>query len=83
MGGARYGKLVVSLLLFADDIVLVAENAKMLQKMLDVVYAYSREYRFTFNIDKSNVMIFGRKGKHKFCLGNREVEIVDNYKYLD
>ena len=61
---------------------LVAENAKMLQKMLDVVYAYSREYRFTFNIDKSNVMIFGRKGKHKFCLGNREVEIVDNYKYL-
>ena len=32
MGGARYGEVVLSLLLFADDIVLVAESAKMLQK---------------------------------------------------
>ena len=38
VGGARYGEVVLSLLLFADDIVLVAESAKMLQKMLDVVY---------------------------------------------
>ena len=29
--------------MFADDIVLVAENAKMLQEMLDVVYRYSRK----------------------------------------
>ena len=51
-GGARYGKLIVSLLLFADDIVLVAENAKMLQKMLDAVYDYSKKFRFRFNKDK-------------------------------
>ena len=63
VGGARYGKLMVSLLLFADDIVLVAENAKMLQKMLDAVYDYSKKFRFRFNKDKSNVMVFGRKGK--------------------
>ncbi len=31
IGGAEFGKIVVSLLLFADDIVLIAENAKMLQ----------------------------------------------------
>src|SRR2546429_9592506 len=55
VGGAKYEELVVSLLLFADDIVLVAENAKMLQEMLDVVYQYSR---FKFNKDKSNIMIF-------------------------
>ena len=42
VGGAKYGELVVSLLLFADDIVLVAENPKMLQQMLDVVYNYSK-----------------------------------------
>src|ERR1700722_11229160 len=36
VGGARYGEIEVSLL-FADDIVLVAENAKMLEKMLEVV----------------------------------------------
>ena len=39
----------MSLLLFADDIVLVAESEKMLQKMLDVVYKYSKKYRFRFN----------------------------------
>ena len=81
-GGARYGKLIVSLLLFADDIVLVAENAKMLQKMLDAVYDYSKKFRFRFNKDKSNVMVFGRKGKERFYLGESELEIVEFYKYL-
>ena len=67
IGGAKYGQLVVSLLLFADDIVLVAENPRMLQKMLNVVYKYSKKYRFRFNKEKSNVMIFGRKcNKNKF-----------------
>jgi len=68
--------------LFADDIVLVAENPRMLQKMLDVVYKYSRRYRFRFNQEKSNVMIFGRKCKKRFRLGETEFEIVERYKYL-
>ena len=34
VGGAKYGELVISLLLFADDIVLMAESAEILQKML-------------------------------------------------
>ena len=51
VGGAKYGEeIVLSLLLFADDIVLVAENEEMLQRMLDVVYKYSRKYRFTIEI---------------------------------
>ena len=37
VGGVKYGEIELSLLLFADDIVLVAENPKMLQRMLDVV----------------------------------------------
>ena len=83
VGGAKYGKLVVSLLLFADDIVLIAENPEMLQKMLDVVYKYSRKYRFKFNSGKSEIMIFGRKKeKQKFWLGKSEVKIVESYKYL-
>ena len=61
VGGARYGEVIVSLLLFADDIVLMAENAKMLQRMLDVVYNYSKKFRFRFNKDKSNVMVFGKR----------------------
>ena len=83
VGGAKYGELVVSLLLFADDIVLMAESAEMLQKMLDVVYSYSKKYRFRFNKDKSNVMIFGSPMRNKkFYLGESEMQIVDSYKYL-
>ena len=55
MGGARYAEILVSLLLFADDIVLVAEDARMLQRMLDEVCKYSREFRFKFDQNKSNV----------------------------
>jgi hypothetical protein len=83
VGGAKYGEILLSLLLFADDIVLVAESEEMLQKMLDVVYQYSRKYRFLFNQGKSNVMIFGRRsGREKFYLGKSELEIVNEYKYL-
>jgi len=57
VGGARYGKIELSLLLFADDI-LVADSARVLQKMLEVVFRYSVRYRFRYNRDKSNVMIF-------------------------
>ena len=38
VGGAEYGKIKVSLLLFADDRVLIAESEEILQKMLDAVY---------------------------------------------
>ena len=68
--------------MFADDIVLVAESPKMLQKMLDVVYAFSRKYRFRFNQKKSNVMIFGRKCSDKFYLGESELALLERYKYL-
>ena len=49
--------------MYADDIVLLAESAKDLQKMLDVVTAYSKQWRFRVNPKKgkSEVMIFGKK----------------------
>ena len=50
--------------------------------MLDVVYNYSKKYRFRFNQSKSNIMIFGRKYNQKFRLGENELEAVDSYKYL-
>ena len=70
--------------MFADDIVLGARSPRMFQKMLDVVYKYSKKYRFCWNQDKSNIMIFGRRGRRqqKFYLGEKELKIVKNYKYL-
>ena len=50
LGGAKYKTLEVSLLLFADDIVLIAESAEALQKMLKVVFNKSKQFRFNLII---------------------------------
>ncbi len=35
-----------------------------------------------FNQSKSNIMIFGRNCLQKFKLGEKELQVVDSYKYL-
>ena len=65
-GGGGGDTFLLRLLLFADDIVLIAPDKKTLQRMLDVVNRYSKKYRFCFNTDKSNIMIFGSNEKEKF-----------------
>jgi hypothetical protein len=47
-GVSLFGRRV-PLLLFADDIALLARNPLELQKMLDVVFNFSRSWRFVFN----------------------------------
>ena len=75
------------LLLYADDIVLLAETRKDLQKMLDIVTEYSRRWRFRVNPkkDKSEVMLFGRKPRsknRKWMLAGVEIGETNMYKYL-
>ena len=73
--GAKLGPVELSILLFADDIALVADNVHDLQEMLHVADAYSKLYRFGFNGSKSNVVVFsGRKKvelKRRVYLGER------------
>ncbi len=47
----------VPLLLYADDIVLLARTEAELQAMLDVVTVYARQWRFQLNHKKSNVVV--------------------------
>jgi hypothetical protein len=79
-------KVELSLLLFADDIVLVTNSAEQLQDMLDTVHEYSLQYRFEFNAKKSNVMVFSQQQKNKMAeqmrLGQCVLEQKTSYKYL-
>ena len=56
--GVKFGDRRVSLLLYADDIVLVAKDTEQLQTMLDVVSDYAAKWRFRLNTKdgKSNVV---------------------------
>ena len=46
----------ISILLFADDVVILAENKEDLEFMLKIVYQYSLNWRFCFNLDKCGVI---------------------------
>jgi len=46
--GVRLGSLSLSILLFADDIVLVADNKRDMQRMLDRLSMYSRQMEIRF-----------------------------------
>ena len=56
--GVLYGKVKIAILLFADDIVLIAENREDLEILMEITNEYSKKWRFDFNYDKSAVVIF-------------------------
>ena len=52
--------------LFADDLAILAESRKDLQKLLDAAFVYSENWRFNWNCAKSKVMRFSyQKAKYR------------------
>ena len=84
--GPTLGKLRINVLLFADDLVLIADSEKELQYLLDIAFNYSVKWRFRFNVAKSKVVVFkGGKNEQRvrtFFLGLQELERVEIIKYL-
>ena len=78
-----YLKLFV--LLYADDTVLMAENAIDLQQQLNVFKEYCKTWKLKVNVNKSNVLIFsnGRIPKNlRFLYDGKQLDIVDKFSYL-
>jgi hypothetical protein len=76
---------VLSLLMYADDIVLMAECESDLQQMLEVVYNYSKRWRFELSETKTEVVVFGGRVMEEwggFKIGEKEVKVVKGYRYL-
>jgi hypothetical protein len=74
----------LNLLLFADDVILLADSKHDLQKLLDAVFEYSQMWRFRWNCSKSKVMCFGSRKAQKlhYFLGFQELQVVKSFKYL-
>ena len=78
----------VPLLLYADDIVLLARTDAELKAMLKVVYEYAHRWRFDINHGKSNVVVVGSKKEKEearemeWKLGEKVLEVRETYKYL-
>ena len=82
--GVDVGGRMVAILLYADDLVLVADSQEDLQKMLDVVGGFFKRWRLEVNLSKTKVMAFGVRalGSMQVRWKGKMVEEVAEYKYL-
>ena len=78
--GFKNGVVELSMLMFAGDGLLLAQNMGDLRKMIKRLYEVTEELGMRINRDKSNVMIFinnGNKPRHV-----EGMKVVDRIKYL-
>ena len=75
----------IFVLLYADDTVILAENAADMQNSLKVFEEYCSKWKLSLNVDKTKIIIFSRKKLQKhneFEIYGSNIEIVDSYSYL-
>jgi uncharacterized protein YmfQ (DUF2313 family) len=71
--------------MYAEDIILLSKSAKSLQKKLDILNTYCKDWCLTVNTSKTKILIFnnvGRLIKYSFRYGNENIECVSNCTYL-
>lgn len=92
--GVPLGPDLVRLLLYADDLVLLANSRLELQLMMKILADFCDEYDMTVNVDKTEVVVFGRSRfteangeSPTVFLRNREgvrqqLPVVSEFRYL-
>jgi hypothetical protein len=75
--------LTIAILLFADDMLLLAESPQELQQMLDILHKFANEWGFEVNTNKTKSMTLnGAPLEAPVTFGGRALEAVQQYKYL-
>ena len=59
LGEAEVEDSTMQILLYADDMVVTAENEKDLQKMMNAVQKFTYKWRLEVNAGKTEVVVFG------------------------
>ena len=75
----------LSILLYADDIVLMAPDERSLQKMITFIEKWCGKWRMAINADKTQVVHFRNQSRLRsdfsFTFGSGNLKIVPYYKY--
>ena len=72
-------------LLYVDDTIILAKTACDLQKALDALSDYCKQWKMTVNASKTKIIIFSRgkiRNKPLFKIGIESIAVVDEYIYL-
>ena len=76
----------VHLLMYADDICIMADTVGRLQQQLNVLELFCKRYGMRVNLTKTNVIVFRNGGplrkNEKFYYNNQQIETATYYKYL-
>jgi hypothetical protein len=82
--GVEIANQKVAGLLYADDIVLVAESIEELHRALAIMDEHARRWRYRFNAAKCSVVAFGSQSptEEKWKLQGSEIKEDKSYKYL-
>jgi len=71
--------------MYADDIVLLPQNAKNLQEQINIVKQFFEDNSLNVNLGKTKIVIFGKgraPKKYTFYWGEEKLDIVNEYTYL-
>ena len=84
--GIKIGDTEISILMYADDIILIAETQEGLQCMLNELHTWCKRWRMTVNTEKTQIIHFrpkrSLKTKTLFHYGSSLIDIVESYQYL-
>ena len=84
--GVNIDNLLLNILVFADDVALIAKSEDDLQQLLNIVTNWCRKWRLSINNDKSAIIHFrnnnNARTNYQFMLNNNVINIVSEYKYL-
>ena len=82
--GVKIGRETLSVLLFADDMVLVGNNEVELGNLVNKVKQYCDKWQLEVNVNKTKVVVVSKDGSEvaKVKYGQSELECVSKYCYL-
>ena len=84
--GVDISVLKIFLMLYADDIVIFAEDQACLQEGLDVLFTYCKKWKLKVNVNKTKIMVFRRGGPLRrnvlFVYDGNIIDIVQKFAYL-
>ena len=76
----------INVLLYADDIVILAESPTILQSIINKFSSYCDKWNLEVNLEKSEIVIFRNGGRRaaseKWYFNGTEIKIANQYKYL-
>ena len=85
--GCHIYKQFLALILFADDICLLAPSRSALQRLIDLCSEYCNNLALTFNPQKSKILVFAKSkvdlnNLESIILNNSPIEYANAIKYL-